>query len=175
MFKWTRRLYLSSASEFLEIGPLMPSENDRGHWRLYLESNEVYDQRGFSRTYFSEDNAIQEAEFWLLNWLTICQSPGYLTIGDESGRRLPPIVTLPPTWSIEGKHCTVTISPIKGVADGDEALTLAVGCYAANVAVRKGCELDCPIDACDTFPRYYFSRETAIEEMTAWMRRRGQL
>jgi hypothetical protein len=177
MFFWIKRLYLSADyKHFLEIAPMQPTESDRGRFRLYLEADiEIApDQRGFSRTYFSEANAVQEAESWWLTTLAIRSAGGYPV--DEDGlRRSPRIILLPPEWEKEGKQCRVEVLPIEGITINGVDMAIAVGHYAANVVVHPGHELDCFIDDSDTFPRYYFSREVAIEEMTAWMQRRGQI
>lgn len=135
-----------------------PTYCDRGQFQVFLEATSV-DDRGWSRYFFSEENAKEEVALWLEHWQQL-QSSVYErpypepTLGDVC-------------WSTEGKDCTVSLATITNA--------VAPGQFLGSVAVQADRETAFTVDYADLFPRFYFSQEVAIGELTAWMVCRKQV
>lgn len=70
------------------------------------------------------------------------------------------------TWDeVEGRDCTITIEPRPRYCDR--------GNWIAKLHPRG--ELALEIDGSDGWPRYYFSLDRMMEEIGAWLKKRGQL
>lgn len=136
-----------------------PSYCDRGRFQVFLEARAV-DDRGWSRYFFGEDNAKEEAALWLAHWQQL-KAAGYSS-------PYPSIdIAFEPCWTIEGKHCTVNLIAITN--------EVAAGKFVGLVQVHPGQEAFFTVDYPDLFPRFYFSQEIAIGELTAWMICRQQM
>jgi hypothetical protein len=70
-------------------------------------------------------------------------------------------------WEVEGKDCTISVEPRPAYCDR--------GNYIAKLHPTPGSMLAREIDAHDGWPRYYFTWNCMVEEIAAWLKKRGQL
>jgi hypothetical protein len=153
---WTVRFTFDiDKNSFLEIAKL---SGDRGNYLLHLVADGV-DDRMFPRYFFDLNNGIEEAEAWLRNWFEISKS---------YPRPYPHPTTVEPIWSCGGKDCIVELRRLGGERS-------AIGRCIGFARVLEGHEELFVVDAPDLFPRVYFDEAIAIEELTAWLIRRGQI
>ncbi|GEM_PF-6061902 len=136
-----------------------PPYCDRGRWQVFLEAQAV-DDRGWSRYFFSKDNAKEEVASWLANWQQL-KTVGYTCPYPHLN------LACDPCWKMDGTHCTVSLTALTNDA--------AVGRFVGIVQVHSGSEAEFTVDYHDLFPRFYFSQEIAIGELTAWMACRKQV
>lgn len=136
-----------------------PPYCDRGRFQAFLEARAI-DDRAWSRYFFSEDNAKEEIALWLENWERL-KAGGYRAPYPELE------MAHDACWTLEGKDCTLTLRAITN--------DVAPGKFVGSVYVHPGREAFFTIDYPDLFPRFYFSQEIAIGELTAWMVCRNQV
>jgi hypothetical protein len=172
-YEWTQRLHFGKdCDSFFDISPV---NSDRGNFLLHLVLSKeervsdlrsfdvcrsAPDNRHFPRYFFSGKNARSEVESWIIR-----------SEVHPSGKPFYPIDVGGITWESCGKDCTVQLLEIMHTPNRPHGC----GDYLASVKVHPGLVSCFTVDAPDLFPRLFFSEAIAIEELTAWLKRRNQI